>query len=430
MKVSEQYESNVRSYCRSFPTVFNKAKESIIYSESKEYIDFLAGAGALNYGHNNDYIKQQVIDYLDSDAIAHGLDFYTSAKEKFIAKFQSSILSPKQLDYRLQFCGPTGTNAVEAALKLARKVKNRTGIFSFMGAFHGMTSGSLSITGNKEIRAGISGINNDVTFMPYPDGKRGNLDTIAYLESVLDDTHSGIAKPAAIIFETVQAEGGITVAPIEWMQKLRDLCDRHDILLICDDIQVGCGRTGSFFSFERAGIVPDLVILSKSISGYGFPMSLVLIKPELDIWQAGEHTGTFRGNQLAFVGATAALEYRENVELEKEVKLKEFFLKSFLNEKIEPIDERIEIRGIGMIWGIDLGKFYNPNLVKSIANCCFDRGLIIERVGRGDTVLKILPPLNIEMPILQQGCSIIQSVMTECLTKDIYDDSQLEKVGV
>ncbi|HEY9770593.1 MAG TPA: diaminobutyrate--2-oxoglutarate transaminase [Coleofasciculaceae cyanobacterium] len=302
MKISEQYESNVRSYCRSFPTIFNKAKKSIIYSESQEYIDFLAGAGALNYGHNNDYIKQKVIDYLNADAIAHGLDFYTAAKEKFIAKFHSSILSPRKLDYRLQFCGSTGTNAVEAALKLARKVKQRTGIFSFMGAFHGMISGSLSITGNKEIRAGISGIANDVTFMPYSHGKMANFDTLEYLESVLDDSHSGIAKPAAIIFEPVQAEGGIIVAPRQWMQELRALCDRHDILLICDDIQVGCGRTGSFFSFERANIVPDLVILSKSISGYGFPMSLVLIKPELDIWKAGEHTETFRGNQLAFVG--------------------------------------------------------------------------------------------------------------------------------
>ncbi|ELS00503.1 diaminobutyrate--2-oxoglutarate aminotransferase [Xenococcus sp. PCC 7305] len=429
MKVFEQYESNARSYCRSFPTVFNKAKKSIIYGSDREYIDFLAGAGALNYGHNNDYIKQKVIEYLDTDAIAHGLDFHTSAKEQFITKFCNAILTPKNLEYRLQFCGPTGTNAVEAALKLARKVTQRTGIFSFMGAFHGMTSGSLSVTGNKEIRAGISGIANDVTFMPYPDGKRTNFDTLAYLESILDDSHSGIAKPAAIIFETVQAEGGITVAPIKWMQELRALCDRHDILLICDDIQVGCGRTGSFFSFERAGIVPDLVILSKSISGYGFPMSLLLIKPELDIWKAGEHTGTFRGNQIAFVGATAALEYREKTLLEKEVKLKEFFLKKFLNEKIKPINDKIEIRGIGMIWGIDLGEFNNPELAKKISTLCFERGLIIERVGRGDNVLKILPPLNIEMQILQQGCSIIQEALTDCLTTSIYNDYELEKVS-
>lgn len=430
MKIFEQHESNVRSYCRNFPTVFNRAKNSIIYAGDREYIDFLAGAGALNYGHNNDYIKEKVIEYLNSDAIAHGLDFYTSAKEQFISKFCDSILTPKNLNYRLQFCGPTGTNAVEAALKLARKIKQRTGIFSFMGAFHGMTSGSLSITGNKEIRAGIAGINNDVTFMPYPYGKMANFDTLEYLESVLDDSHSGIAKPAAIIFETVQAEGGIIVAPIKWMQRLRNLCDQHDILLICDDIQVGCGRTGSFFSFERANIVPDLVVLSKSISGYGFPMSLLLIKPELDIWNAGEHTGTFRGNQLAFVGASAALEYRVKINLEKEVRLKEFFLKNFLTEKIKPINEKIEIRGIGMIWGIDLSKFNNPKLVKNISDRCFDLGLIIERVGRGDSVLKILPPLNIEMSVLQQGCSIIQDVLRDYLTENSHQSSQLEKVGI
>ena len=428
MKIFEQYESNVRSYCRNCPTIFNRAKNSIIYSGDREYIDFLAGAGALNYGHNNDYIKQKVIDYLNADAIAHGLDFYTSAKEQFISKFRDAILIPRNLNYRLQFCGPTGTNAVEAALKLARKIKQRTGIFSFMGAFHGMTSGSLSITGNKEIRAGIAGINNDVTFMPYPYGRMANFDTLEYLESVLDDSHSGISKPAAIIFETVQAEGGIIVAPRRWLRKLRNLCDRHDILLICDDIQVGCGRTGSFFSFERANIVPDLVILSKSISGYGFPMSLLLIKPELDIWQAGEHTGTFRGNQLAFVGATAALEYRETINLEKEVRLKEFFLKNFLTQKIKPIDEIIEIRGIGMIWGIDFGKFNNPQLVKKISDRCFKLGLIIERVGRGDTVLKILPPLNIEIAVLQQGCSLIQQAINDCFSGQVYSDSPLEKV--
>lgn len=326
MNIFEKCESNVRSYCRSFPDIFHRAKGSMIYSDSgKEYIDFFAGAGALNYGHNHDYIKQKVISYLDADGIAHGLDMYTSAKEKFLAKFDEVVLSPKNFDYRIQFCGSTGTNAVEAALKLARKVKQRPGIFSFMGAYHGMTLGSLSITGNIGIRSGAIGTSSNVTFMPYPYGFMDSFDTIEYIESVLNDVNSGVEKPAAIIFETVQAEGGVIIAPIEWMQKLRNLCDKHDILLICDDIQVGCGRTGSFFSFERANIVPDIVVLSKSISGYGFPMSLLLIKPDLDIWEPGEHNGTFRGNQLAFVGATAALEYRESYDFEPDVKAKELF---------------------------------------------------------------------------------------------------------
>ncbi|MFS0516457.1 diaminobutyrate--2-oxoglutarate transaminase [Nostoc sp. UIC 10607] len=420
MNIFEQRESNVRSYCRSFPAIFHRAKGSIVYSQSgEEYIDFLAGAGALNYGHNNDYIKERVISYLEADAIAHGLDMHTSAKEKFLAKFSELILNPKNLDYHVQFCGPTGTNAVEAALKLARKVTNRTGIFSFMGAYHGMTLGSLSITGNTAIRSGISGTSNNVTFMPYPYGFMENLDTIGFIESVLNDVNSGVEKPAAIIFETVQAEGGIVVAPIEWMQKLRDLCDRHEILLICDDIQVGCGRSGPFFSFERAKIVPDMVVLSKSISGYGFPMSLLLIKPELDLWEPGEHTGTFRGNQLAFVGGTAALEYREISNLEEEVKVKEAFLKDFLNQEIASINEKIKIRGIGMIWGIDLANFGGTNLAKQITSRCFEMGLIAERVGRNDTVIKILPALTIELSTLKKGCLIIKQALDDCLQQSV-----------
>lgn len=416
MNIFEKCESNVRSYCRSFPAVFHRAKGSILYSESgQEYIDFLAGAGALNYGHNNDYIKRQVMLYLDADAITHGLDLHTSAKEKFLTTFFDSVLTPKGLDYRVQFCGPTGTNAVEAALKLARKIKKRTGIFSFMGAYHGMTLGGLAVTGNTSIREGTLGTLSNVAFMPYPYGFMETIDTIAYMESILNDVSSGIEKPAAIIFETVQAEGGVVVAPVEWMQRLRALCDQHDILLICDDIQVGCGRTGPFFSFERANIVPDMVILSKSISGYGFPMSLLLIKPELDAWEPGEHTGTFRGNQLAFVGGTAALELRESTDLEREVKLKALFLDEFLNNEIKAMAEGIEIRGLGLIWGIDLAKCGGSAFAKQIALRCFELGLVIERVGRNDTVLKILPPLSIDMATLQKGCSLIKQAFNDCL---------------
>lgn len=416
LNIFEAKESNVRSYCRSFPDIFHRAKGSIIYSESgKEYIDFLAGAGALNYGHNNDYIKQRVMSYLDSDAIAHGLDMYTSAKKEFLEKFLSNVLTPKNLDYKIQFCGPTGTNGVEAALKLARKIKKRSGIFSFMGGYHGMTMGSLSATSNIEMRSGFGMTANHVTFMPYPHGFMKSFDTIGYIESILNDVNSGIEKPAAILFETVQAEGGIVVAPVEWIQKIRNLCDRHDILLICDDIQVGCGRTGPFFSFERANIVPDIVVLSKSISGYGFPMSLLLMKPELDIWQPGEHTGTFRGNQLAFIGGLAGLEYRDNYHLENEVKTKSFFLQNFLTKEILPIDESISIRGIGMIWGIDLVDFGGASFAKDVASRCFELGLIIERVGRNDTVLKILPPLTIELSTLKTGASIIKEAFVDCL---------------
>ncbi|TKH36958.1 diaminobutyrate--2-oxoglutarate transaminase [Paenibacillus polymyxa] len=412
MNTFETLESNVRSYCRSFPVVFNKAKNDVLYTEAGEgYIDFFAGAGALNYGHNNDFMKNRLLDYLTSDRIMHGLDMYTTAKQEFMESFSERILQPKGLNYKLQFCGPTGTNAVEAALKLARKVKKRNGVFAFMGGFHGMSLGSLSITSNNSMRESAGVPLNNVTFIPYNSTFNG-MDTILYMEQLLTDTHSGVEKPAAIILETVQAEGGINIADNEWLRELRQLCDDHDILLIVDDIQVGCGRVGSFFSFERAGIVPDMVVLSKSISGYGLPMSLLLLKPELDIWSPGEHNGTFRGNQLAFVGAKAALEFRDTVGLEAQVKEKEAFVQQYLREHIQKIDPLIEIRGLGLIWGIDVTHL-GEAFAKEVATLCFSKGLIIERAGRNDTVLKIMPALTISMENLSKGCNIIKESMAQ-----------------
>jgi diaminobutyrate-2-oxoglutarate transaminase len=416
MLTFEKHESNVRSYCRVFEDVFTKAKNDKIYAESgKAYIDFFAGAGALNYGHNNDYIKSALINYIENDGMTHGLDMYTEAKRMFIDKFVSSILEPKGLDYKLQFCGSTGTNAVEAALKLARKVKNRTNVFSFMGAYHGMSIGSLAATSNAVSRKGAGLPLENVTFMPYPQGFMNNFDTIEYIEHILNDDHSGIDKPAAIILETIQAEGGVVPASPLWLKRLEQLCRVHDILLICDDIQVGCGRTGSFFSFERAEIVPDIVALSKSISGYGLPMSMLLLKPELDIWGAGEHNGTFRGNQLAFVTAKAALELREDIYLDEMVRKNECVIEETLKRNITVIHDCIEIRGLGMIWGIDLSKVGGSDLVQRIVKGCFQAGLIIESAGRNDSVIKILPPLTIKQENLQEGLHILERVMQENL---------------
>lgn len=416
----EQLESNVRSYCRNFTDTFEIAKNFNLYTKKgKEYIDFFAGAGALNYGHNNDFIKKQILTYIESDKIMHGLDMYTTAKEDFLQSFFKLILNPKKLDYKVQFCGPTGTNAIEAALKIARKSKKRTGIFSFTGGFHGMSLGSLSATSNGYHR-NAAGVNlSDVTFMPYPTDFP--FDTIEYIEALLTDSHSGVSKPAAIIFETVQAEGGVNIAPIDWIRKLRQLCDKHDILLICDDIQVGCGRTGNFFSFERADIIPDIVVLSKSISGYGLPMSILLIKPELDIWEPAEHNGTFRGNQLAFIGATAALKFREIYQLDTSVKSKGTWLEEYLNDYISSLDEKIIIRGLGLIWGIDLSGLGQQSsiLAKEIASCCYENGLLIERVGRNDTVLKIMPPLTINIEGLEKGCTIMKNAIEKNILQQV-----------
>ena len=412
--IFESVESNVRSYCRSFPTVFTKAKGAVMTDENgKDYIDFFAGAGALNYGHNPDRMIQRAIEYLQNGGILHSMDMYTPAKREFLEYFQEKILAPRGLNYRIQFAGPTGTNAVEAAIKLARMNKGRENIFAFMGAFHGMTFGSLALTTDRCSRDAAGQSLPNVTHIPAP-YMFPELDTIAYMERLLTDDHSGVEKPAAIILETVQADGGIYVFDAQWLQDLRALCDRHDILLITDDVQVGNGRTGTFFSFERAGIVPDMVTLSKSIGGCGFPLSLVLFKPELDMWEPGQHTGTFRGNQLSLVAGKAGLEIfvEENVEAETRRKAKIF--EDFLRDEILPMDSRLAYRGIGMIWGLDFSRF-DKDMTKPLIAACFKNGLILERVGRDNNVLKLMPPVVIPDDQLIAGLNILKKSLAEIL---------------
>ena len=409
-QVFEKYESEVRSYCRVFDEVLDYAKGSIIKDiNGKEYIDFFCGAGAVNYGHNNDYIKEKIIKYLQDDKIMHALDMYTQAKHDFIEYFEKEILIPRGLNYKIQFPGPTGTNAVEAALKLARKVKKRNNIWCLMGCFHGMTLGSLALTSDKESRQG-AGVNlENVTHIPAPYMFK-ELDTIKYMQTLLDDDHSGVEKPAALIIETVQAEGGIWVFEKQWLKDVRKFCADNDILLIVDDIQVGCARSGTFFSFERAGIVPDMVALSKSIGGYGMPFALTLIKPELDIWTPGEHNGTFRGNQLAIVAAKAGLEFMKENKIEEEVQRKEKIVKDFLENQIKPLNKNFEIRGIGLIWGVET---HDGNLAKKISMECFKNGLIVERAGRNNSVVKLMPALTIDDETLIKGLNILKETIAQ-----------------
>lgn len=419
-KIFEQHESSVRSYCRKYPVVFQKAKGSYIYDvDGNAYLDFLAGCGGLNYGHNNDEIKGAVIDYLMNDNIAHAMDMYTEAKAEFLEAFEKDILEPRGLqDFRIMFPGPTGTNAVEAALKLARKNKKRSNVIAFMGAFHGMTLGALSLTTDKTSREGAGVSLDNVTFIPYESGFHTKLDSLDFLETILLDDHSGVEKPAAVIVETVQAEGGIYVASVEWLKKLEKICHENDILFIVDDIQVGCSRTGTFFSFERAGLKPDMVTLSKSIGGYGFPMSLLLIRDELDIWKPAEHNGTFRGNQVAFVAAKKAIEYNVKHDLNKDVQRKGEIVREYVEKNILPLSDKLSLRGIGLIWGIDFGKLENGGeIAHKIADKCFENKMIIERAGRSDSVLKLLPPLTISDDELKKGLDIILKCTKEVLGK-------------
>jgi diaminobutyrate-2-oxoglutarate transaminase len=414
MNIFTRLESEVRSYCRSFPTVFTRGRGYRLFDEAgREYLDFFSGAGALNYGHNNPDLKRRLIEYLEQDGITHGLDMATAAKREFLERFHRVILRPRGLDYKVQFTGPTGTNAVEAALKLARKVKRRQNVVYFTNAYHGMTLGSLAVTGNSAKRAGAGVALRDTTVAPFESYPGSGRDSLEYLESLLSDPSSGLDRPAAVIVETVQAEGGINVASFPWLRRLAALTRAHDVLLIVDEVQVGCGRTGTFFSFEPAGIQPDIVCLSKSIGGFGLPMALVLLRPELDLWSPGEHNGTFRGNNLAFVTATAALGYWEDDSFAADVRHKSELVRRLLEEVIERHPEsRGSIRGRGLILGLDLPA---AGLASGVSGAAFRRGLLIETAGARDQVLKLLPPLIIDDAGLEEGIEILAAALAEAL---------------
>lgn len=410
----EKYESNIRSYCRKWPVEFVSAKGSIYKdTEGNEYIDFFDGAGALNYGHNPDYIKEKLIKYLESDGIVHALDMYTVPKENFINYFEEKILKPRKLDYKIAFPGPTGTNSIELALKLARKVKQKPYIWAFTGAFHGMTLGALALTTESAARKAAGVPLNYTVHIPAPYSMGGNFDSIAYMEQLLSDDHSGYEKPAAIIIETVQQEGGIHVFSKEFLKDLRALCDKYDILLICDEVQIGCSRSGTFFSFERADIVPDIVCMSKSIGGYGIPFAVTLFKKELDVFKPGEHNGTFRGCQLSMVAGLAALEMTVEQDIPAQVKRKEKIVKEYLDKEIKPLLKgKMEIRGIGLSWGIE---FNDGKLARAVLDKCFEKKLIIELAGSYDSVLKIMPSLVIEDELLLKGLNIVKESIQEVI---------------
>jgi diaminobutyrate-2-oxoglutarate transaminase len=410
MQTFERLESEVRSYCRHFPCVFSTASGSrMIAEDGREYVDFLSGAGALNYGHANPRLKRRLIEYLEHDGLVHGLDMATAAKRSFMQAFDEVILRPRGLEYKLQFPGPGGANAVEAALKLARKVTGRQRVIAFTNGFHGMTIGALAVSGSLRARAGAYVGLDDTTIMPF-DGFLGpEIDTLHVLERYLDSDHSGVEKPAACIVETIQGEGGVNVARTGWLRGLARLAREHGVLLIVGDIQAGCGRCGSFFSFESTGIVPDLVCLSKALSGFGLPLALTLMRPDIDVWAPGEHNGTFRGNNLAFVTATAALDYWRSPEFMQEVKLKSAIVADRLQE-IALLRPRLraEVRGRGLMQGLDLRA---DGLALDVARRAFDEGLVIETSGPGDRVLKLLPPLTISVDDLAFGLDVIEAAV-------------------
>ncbi|WP_116998322.1 diaminobutyrate--2-oxoglutarate transaminase [Desertimonas flava] len=415
METFARLESEVRAYSRGWPTVFETASGAVqVDTEGREYLDFFAGAGALNYGHNPPELTATLVDYIERRGVTHSLDTATAAKEDFLLTLDDLILRPRGHDYRVVFPGPTGTNAIEAALKIARKATGRETVVSFTNAFHGMTLGALALTGNGGKRSGAGVPLNHVVKMPFEGAYGDGFDSLELLGSLLADNGSGVDLPAAIVVETVQAEGGVNVASAEWMRRLSELCHEHEVLLVVDDIQVGCGRTGPFFSFEKMELPyqPDMICLSKSLSAYGVPLSIVLVDPRWDVLAPGEHNGTFRGHNLAFVTAAAALRHWWSDDaLTRRVAHLGDVVETHLDGLVDAHPDRfVERRGRGLIQGISCSE---PKLGPAICSAAFERQMLLETAGPDDEVVKLLPPLTIGEEQLIDGLGRITAAITE-----------------
>lgn len=406
-------ESEARSYCRSFPTVFTRAKGATLTDAAgRDYIDFLAGCSTLNYGHNDPDMKAALIAHIERDGVTHGLDMHTDAKAEFLKTFERLILRPRDMDHRVLFTGPTGANAIEAALKIARKATGRQNVIAFTNGFHGVTLGALAATGNGYHRAGAGVPLDHVTRLPYHNAMGGDIDTADLLNRMLTEPSSGIEKPAAILFETVQGEGGLNAASRDWVRRVSEIARAHGALLIIDDIQAGCGRTGDFFSFDEMGISPDIITMAKSLSGYGLPFAAVLVKPKYDVFGPAEHNGTFRGNNHAFVTARVALEkFWADDAFRTAIAERGAYLETRL-QKIAALVPNARVKGRGMMLGVDVGS---GKTAGDICRRAFRDGLIIETSGAHDEVVKVLCPLTIDQETFARGLDILEAAVAETM---------------
>jgi diaminobutyrate-2-oxoglutarate transaminase len=403
---ADKLESEVRYYSRIFPARIRSAVGALLRDvHGREWVDFFAGAGALNYGHNQPEMKARVLTYLESNGIVHSLDMDTEARSEFIHKFDGVVLAPRHLSYRIQFTGPTGTNCVEAALKLARKVTGRSTVAAFTGAFHGVSLASLAVTASADKRQAISGSLHGVVRLPFEGFLGGGDEELRWIEAMLCAPGAGIEKPAAFIFECVQAEGGLNVATPSWAQRVCRIARSLGALIIVDEVQTGCGRTGDFFAFEALGIEPDLICLSKSISGIGVPLAALLVRPELDVWAPGEHNGTFRGMNLAFVGGSTALDLWSSPEFTTLVERNRTTLRDGLAAIAADVGpDACTVRGRGMLLGL---KFRDPHIAHAVRQIAFSGGLLMENCGPDGEVCKAMPPLNIAAETLERGLGIL-----------------------
>jgi diaminobutyrate-2-oxoglutarate transaminase len=414
--ILQRHESRVRSYCRDFPVVLHRAQGHLLWDEmGRRFTDLLCSGGALNYGHNPPPIVEDHIAYLLAGGPVQSLDLYTSAKARFVAAFHQTVLAPRGLDYVMQFPGPAGTLAVEAALKLARKVTGRHNIVAFTRGFHGASLGALAPTSVPIMRQASGVPLCNITVMPF-DGLFGDIDTAAVIKGMLTPG-SGNDPPAAFLLETVQGAGGLNAASRAWLSTIREIADSVGALVIVDDVQAGCGRTGDFFSFDFAPeLRPDMICLSKSLSGMGEPMAMLLIERSLDQWEPGEHSGTFRGNNLAFVGAAAALRYwQDPVFLAQSRKLTQAIrsaVEDIVAEAVSIAGPVATVAGRGAMSGI---RFTSADTALAAKRNLFEHHIIAETCG-GGSVLKLFPPLTMPLAAWEQTAAALRICVLDAVT--------------
>ncbi|MGY2172214.1 diaminobutyrate--2-oxoglutarate transaminase [Pseudomonas gingeri] len=417
-----KFESNVRSYPRKLPLAIAKAHGVWVTDvEGNRYLDCLAGAGTLALGHNHEAIMGALDSFLSSGMPMHTLDLTTPVKDAF-SETLLGLLPGQGRDYCLQFCGPSGADAVEAALKLAKTFTGRNNVISFSGAYHGMTHGALALTGNTAPKNAIATLMPGVQFLPYPHEYRcplgigGEAGTEAlgyYFRQFIEDVESGVSLPAAVIVEAVQGEGGVNSAPASWLRTLREVTHQHGILLILDEVQAGFARTGRMFAFEHAGIEPDIIVMSKAVGG-GLPLAVLGIKRQFDAWAPGNHAGTFRGNQMAMATGLATLQVLREQNLTARAEVRGQWLKDQLQSLQQRYPAIGQVRGRGLMLGIEmvderlpadrLGSFpMAPDLAVAIQQHCFRLGLLLERGGRNGNVIRLLPPLIID----EEHCRLV-----------------------
>jgi diaminobutyrate-2-oxoglutarate transaminase len=419
VRVTARLESSARSYPSSFPITFVAGEgHYLIAADGARYLDCLTGAGVLLLGHNHPRVVAAI--RAAEQPILSSLDLVTRSKYEFLRAFRGILPGEIADQWKVHFCGPTGSDSVEAALKLARLVTGRSGIFAFMGAYHGMSQGALGVSSSLRLRRAGLRVRDEVTFLPFPYGYRNggageDLEAlvdrcVAHLRMLLEDDHSGVEKPGLVIMEAVQGEGGNIVAPAGFIRAVRELCDRHGILLCVDEIQSGMGRTGRWFAFEHAGIEPDMICVSKGIGG-GFPLSLLVYDGRLDEWKAGDHIGTFRGQDFAFRAGRATIEVILESDLLSHAEAAGRHLRQGL-ESLSHMPGFAEVRGLGLFIGMECGAVGSRSagdVAKAIQATALRKGVLLERGGREGSVLRFLPPLTVELGEVDRICDAIRA---------------------